>query len=401
MTSTMQAPFIRVVLADDSAVIRRLLTEAMAPYLEIEVVAAAHHGVEAVEALTACHPDVVLLDAEMPVMDGVKTVVEIRKLNPHIPIVMLSPITSSGRQATVEAIAAGANDHVAKPSQLGHVSGALKHIRDEVIPKIKSWGRRYQDRGTAPASPAPMRGDNVGQVSNLSARGLDRSKTCPTPTIDPASSVQPNASGQIEIVAIGASTGGPNALAELFAKLPADFPVPIVVTQHMPPVFTQLLADRLDRVSPLHVREGIEGAVLQPGEVWIAPGNFHMTVQNHKTDRVLRLDQNAQENSCRPAVDTLFRSVATVYGSRCLGVILTGMGKDGLNGSGEIRQRGGRIFIQDEASCVVWGMPRAVAEAGHADRVLPLSQIAEGITEAARYGKRSKTQVLIAQGSNE
>ena len=357
-------------LADDSAVIRRLLTEGMASDLEIEIVAAAHHGAEAVEALAACRPDVVLLDSEMPVMDGVKAVVEIRKLNPQIPIIMLSPTTSSGAKATFDAIAAGANDQVAKPSQLGHVGGALKHIRDEVVPKIKLLGRHYRDRGTVAPTPAPP------------------------PMTTPLRPSRTMDSGSIEIVAIGASTGGPNALAELLAKLPGDFPVPIVVVQHMPAVFTQLLADRLDRVGPLHVREGIEGAVLQPGDVWIAPGNFHMTVQNHKTDRVLHLDQNAQENSCRPAVDALFRSVAAVYGSRCLGVILTGMGKDGLSGSGEIRQRGGRIFAQDEASSVVWGMPRAVAEAGHADRVLPLSQIATGITDAARCGKRAKVLTL-------
>ena len=335
MAPIMQAQSIRIVLADDSALIRRLLTEAMASDRDIEVVSAARHGAEAVQSVATCHPDVVLLDVEMPVMNGVEAAAAIRKMNPHLPIVMFGLITSIGGAATLAAIAAGADDFVAKPSQLGHVGDALKQIRADVVPKVKFWGCRYRSRGTLPTNPIPV-------------PAATHSRTPSAP--DFGHSAHGVACGPIEIVAIGASTGGPNALAEVLGSLPADFSLPIVVTQHMPPVFTKLLAARLDAVSPLRVREGIEGAVLAPGDVWVAPGNFHMTVRNLKANRALHLDQHPQENSCRPAIDPLFRSVAAVYGSRCLGVVLTGMGRDGQYGSSEIRQRGGRRCI---GSCYV------------------------------------------------
>jgi two-component system chemotaxis response regulator CheB len=186
--------------------------------------------------------------------------------------------------------------------------------------------------------------------------------------------------GPVEVVAIGVSTGGPNALAELLPGIPAGFPVPILIVQHMPPVFTGLLAQRLAAQCRIPVREGTMGALLGPGVAWIAPGDYHMTIERRAAEVRLRTHQGQPENSCRPAVDVLFRSVAQAYGSRSLAVILTGMGQDGLRGCEAIHETGGQVVVQDEASSVVWGMPGAVALAGLAERVLPLSQMAAEIT---------------------
>jgi two-component system chemotaxis response regulator CheB len=187
----------------------------------------------------------------------------------------------------------------------------------------------------------------------------------------------------VDVVAIGVSTGGPTALAEVLPRIAADFPVPIVIVQHMPPLFTKLLADRLDKRCSLRVEEGRPGAVLLPGTIWIAPGDWHMTVERASGSVVLRTHQGAQENSCRPAVDVLFRSVASVYGPRVLAVVLTGMGQDGLRGCEHVREAGGQVIVQDQATSVVWGMPGYVAEAGLAHRVLPLDGIAAEIARRA------------------
>lgn len=366
---------VRLLLADDSGVIRRLLTESLASDSEIKVVGAARHGGEALQLVMQLNPDVILLDVEMPVMDGVETVVEIRRRNLKTPIIMFSSITTRGGEATFDALTSGANDYITKPGSLGHAADALEYIRSELIPRVKLWGRRHQFQNAAANHPAQA---VYGAIQSGSRRLMTTAAARPSNAVEDIDSTG--------IVAIGASTGGPNALAAVLGSLPCDFPAPIVVVQHMPPVFTRLMADRLNAVCSLHVREAIQGAVVEPGDVWIAPGNFHMTVKKHKGDRVLHLEQSEPEHSCRPAIDPLFRSVAATYGSRCLGVVLTGMGRDGESGSGAIRQAGGCILAQDQSSCVVWGMPRAVQQAGHADQILPLSQIAAGITEVIRSG---------------
>jgi len=200
-------------------------------------------------------------------------------------------------------------------------------------------------------------------------------KLLPLPGFRPAVKVRLRSDARIEIVAIGTSTGGPNALTALLPQLPADFPVPIVIVQHMPPLFTRLLAERLNSLARLEVQEGKEGQKLQRGQVWIAPGDQHMTVVRKGTEFVLGINHDPQENSCRPAVDVLFRSVAQTYGANVLAVVLTGMGADGTRGSADIREAGGEVFVQDEASSVVWGMPGSVVAANLADRVCPLAGI--------------------------
>ena len=216
--------------------------------------------------------------------------------------------------------------------------------------------------------------------------------------LSPASEIRPEAARRrtkpVEIVAIGVSTGGPNALAEIFQKLPADFPVPIVVVQHMPPLFTKYLAERLDAASPLAVREAEESESIGPGRVWLAPGNFHMALDRSAAGVTVRLHQGPPENSCRPAVDVLFRSVAELYGPAALAVVLTGMGQDGLRGCEAIREAGGWIIAQDEATSVVWGMPGAVAAAGLADQILPLDRIAGELARLAAIGHRRSRPAL-------
>jgi two-component system chemotaxis response regulator CheB len=267
----------------------------------------------------------------------------------------------------LDALALGATDYFTKPASEGGLDASLKVIREQLIPEIKALcanaiadgqrqGVRNQGKGASkPEGPTD---------------GFLRRET-PSP-----SSVT---TSQVEVLAIGTSTGGPNALEEVFRRLPANFPVPIVIVQHMPPMFTRLLAERMSAQFPIHVQEGSSGTVLQPGHAWIAPGDHHMIVVRNGGKVRLELHQDPPENSCRPAADVLLRSVAETFGANSLTVILTGMGQDGLRGCQAVREAGGQILAQDEATSVVWGMPGYVARAGLADRVLPLSLIADEI----------------------
>jgi two-component system chemotaxis response regulator CheB len=296
----------------------------------------------------------VILDVEMPELDGLAALAEIRKTHRRLPVIMFSARTERGAAATLDALALGATDYFTKPATEG-IDASLAIIRTQLIPKIKA----HSGGTVASATPTP--------------------KT-------PAPSVR-KPSGDIRVVAIGASTGGPNALTEIFARLPADMPAPIVMVQHMPPMFTRLLAERLTAQSKIRVQEASNGVVLQPGQAWIAPGDFHMAVIRDGTQRRLVLNQDPPENSCRPAVDVLFRSVASAFGADCLGVILTGMGADGLRGCEALREAGGQILVQDEATSVVWGMPGCVARANLADRVMPLALIADEIVARVKRAR--------------
>ncbi len=329
---------IRILVVDDSAVIRRLLVDTLSGDPALEVVATAGDGRIALAKIPMCNPDVVTLDVEMPVMGGLETLVKIRKLYPKLPVIMFSTLTERGATATLDALARGASDYVTKPCQDGR--SELARARDELTRKIKSL--------CEVRAPQPRPGPTL-----VSARPQAR----------------------IDVVAIGTSTGGPNALTALIPQLPADFPVPIVIVQHMPPLFTQLFAERLHKLGRLPVREGKEGERLERSQVWIAPGDHHMTVVGKGTEFALGINQEPPENSCRPAVDVLFRSVAQSYGANVLAVVLTGMGADGTRGSAVIREAGGEVMVQDEASSVVWGMPGSVVAAGLAHRIYPLAEI--------------------------
>ena len=362
-------PKIRILIVDDSVVVRRMLTNVLSDDPTMEVVGAAANGRIALAKIPQVNPDLIVLDVEMPDMDGLETLAAIRKTYVRLPVIMFSAVTERGAAATLEALCLGANDYATKPTQMGSKEAALQSIREQLIPKIKVFCSGIVPRGQR-LVPSPTRQTPLLpklQVSGSFPGALrDRSR--------------------VEIVAIGVSTGGPNALSALLPAFPPNFPVPVVIVQHMPPVFTKRLAERLTSQSQLEVSEGYSGAILQPGQAWVAPGDYHMIVERDGTDVQLRIHQNPPENSCRPAVDVLFRSVAKIYEAGVLAVVLTGMGQDGLHGCECIREAGGQVLVQDEASSVVWGMPGMVANAGLAARILPLDQMAGEITR--RVSKR-------------
>lgn len=355
-------PTIRVLIVDDAVMVRSRLSKILSTDPDIEVVGVAATGQIALAKLTQLNPDVVILDVEMPDLDGLQILARIRQGDPHLPVIMFSTMTTRGATATLDALTLGASDYVTKPSHLGNVDNVAQYLQDTLIPKIKALTQRaVQNEATSPTIPA-------------------------FPTV--AAIKPPDA--MVDVVAIGVSTGGPNALASLLSELPPNFPVPIAIVQHMPPVFTKLLADRLSTKCSLPVREAIAGAELAPGTIWMAPGDYHLSVKQINFNVQLVLDQSPPQNSCRPSVDVLFESVARVYGDRALVVILTGMGQDGLRGCQRIRDRNGQIVAQDEASSVVWGMPGFVVNAGLADAVLPLEQISAEILRRV-----SRTSLLI------
>jgi two-component system chemotaxis response regulator CheB len=337
---------IRILIVDDSVVIRKLLSDTLSGDPALEVVATAGDGRIALAKIPQLNPDLITLDVEMPVMDGLETLAALRKLYPKLPVIMFSTLTERGAAATLDALSLGASDYVTKPSNTGSPEVAIERIRAELIPKIKAL-----------------------------CGGKAALKFLAPPGFRPAVKTRLRSNPRIEIVAIGTSTGGPNALSALIPQFPADFPVPIVIVQHMPPLFTRLLAERLNTLARLEVKEGHEGQKLHRGQVWIAPGDYHMTVVRQGTEFLLGINRDPQENSCRPAVDVLFRSVAQTYGANVLAVVLTGMGADGTRGSADIREAGGEVIAQDEASSVVWGMPGNVVAANLADRICPLGRI--------------------------
>jgi len=354
---------IRVFIADDSAVVRRIVTDTLRKAPDIEIVGSARNGQQALELIEVKKPDVVVLDIEMPVMDGLTALRELRKTDRRTPVIMFSSLTTRGGVATLDALSFGASDYVTKPVSAGAMSDSVEYLEKELVPLVLQWGLQSRQRRIPAAA----------QMHPHIPTPVQRPPAKPTP---------------IEIIAIGSSTGGPNALADVLKGIPGDIGVPIVITQHMPKLFTKLLAERLDKICPLTVREAVHDAPIQPGEVWIAPGDYHLSLTSRGGMTYAQLDQGPKENSCRPAVDVLFRSGAKHCGQHCLAVVLTGMGKDGLEGCRALDKCGAPIIVQNEATCVVWGMPRAVEEAGLANAVLPLTGIADEIIRYAKSKRR-------------
>lgn len=373
---------ISVMVVDDSVVVRRLIVDALGGLPDIRVVGTAANGRIALGKLAQLAPDVVTMDIEMPELDGISTVRELRRTDRDLPVIMFSTLSAAGAAATLDALAAGATDYVTKPANVGSVQASIQAVRDQLVPRIRALGGGSR-RGTgAPrpptAGPAPLR--------PLAAAP-------PHPAVAPPAS-GPALTGRVDMLAIGASTGGPDALAKLLSALPAELPVPVLVVQHMPPVFTKMFAERLNRTCALRVVEAENAMPIAAGAVYIAPGDRHLEVLQRGAGRVTRLTGAAPENSCRPAVDVLFRSIAKHYGGATLAVILTGMGADGRRGCEELRATGAEVVAQDEQSSVVWGMPGAVVEAGLAHHVLSLTQIAPFLNSRMTAGHPARPKVV-------
>ncbi len=350
---------VRVLIIDDSVVARRLISQVLGEDAEIEVCGTASTAELALQKLPSLQPDLVTLDINMPGMSGLELLPILRERYPAMKVLMVSTLTIQGAASTMDALMLGASDYVSKPLEDISLNGALDHLRREIVPKVKQL-----------AAPRP-RARTALQT---------RAAAQPALLIPPVTS-RPRArrEGRYEILAVGVSTGGPTALAAFMAGFPLNFPLPIVIVQHMPPVFTRLLADRLSTLTGYRVVEATPGMALEPGKAIIAAGDHHMRIKRTAEGAQVVLDQGPQECSCRPSVDVLFRSVAEVYGSGAIATVLTGMGQDGLRGAEELKRAGAHVIAQDEGSSVVWGMPGAIAGAGLADEILDLNLIAKAI----------------------
>jgi two-component system chemotaxis response regulator CheB len=350
---------IRVLVVDDSAVIRRMISRMVEEEPSLELAGIARDGVEALAKIAQLRPHVITLDVEMPELDGIATLRKIIEMRLDVRVIMLSSLTAKGSQTTVDALMLGANDYVTKPQ--GDTAGnAFDTLAIELMAKIKQLF----------ALPCELRSVAVPLPAQPSA-------------IKPA---MPAYISRPEIFAIGVSTGGPAALTEALPDIPKDFHLPIVITQHMPPYFTHVLAERLTKICNIPVAEAEDGMPVIPGRALIAPGDYHMRVVRQGHDLVVRLDQGPQENSCRPAVDVMLRSIAECCKGRAIVAILTGMGQDGLIGVRQLKELGASIYAQDSATSVVWGMPGAIVSANLADAVLPLNNIVP--TVLMRAGQR-------------
>ena len=359
---------IRVLIVDDSLVMRRIIQESLSHDPDIQVVGTASGGRSACEKVQELHPDLVTMDVEMPGMGGIEALREVRLRDPKLPVIMVSSLTRKGATTVLEALGAGANDYVTKPQEAGEALAAVQSIGRDLIPKIKalcSVQRATALRQSRPVPPTPLSPAGVPSLADH----------------------LPQFAKPIEILCIGSSTGGPNALSDFFKGLPANLPVPIVLVQHMPPMFTQILAERLHKETLRPCCEAAEGMEIQAGSAYVAPGGKHLEVRRLQGRTFLHLQDGPPEHSCRPAVDVLFRSVVQHFGAATLGVVMTGMGRDGAASAQLIRQAGGQVLAQDQETSVVWGMPGAVVEVGAASTVLPLLELAPA---AARWIQQSR-----------
>ena len=387
---------LRILAADDSAVMRSVLLKLFLMHAEdrqselprMELCGVARDGVECLELVGQLHPDVLVLDLEMPKMNGLEVLDRLRVQNPRLPVIMCSAYTEHGARSTLEALGRGASDYVTKPSEQRNFVVAMQSLSPQLLPRIAALAK------------GGMRGVEAAAGGVDSSAGLTQMRL---------NEAQAKVLSPIEVVVIGLSTGGPSALEQLLPRLPKDFPVPVLIVQHMPKLFTGALADRLDKCCALRVQEAYDNAAIRPGTVWLAPGDAHMEVASRRvmsSDGELdggatrvRLHQQEPLNHCRPAVDYLFVSAARMYGAGTLALVMTGMGADGLNGARVVHQKGGTILAQDEATSAVWGMPGRVSEAGIASATLPLWGIASALKQRVNVGRPARQEAAVYANS--
>lgn len=367
---TNEDPGIRVMVVDDSAVIRGLISRMIRETPGMDVVASAGNGSRAIAELERADIDVIVLDIEMPIMDGLTALPQLLKIDKDVKIIMASTLTGPNADASLRALALGAADYLSKPTSSRDVSGVggSDTFRRDLIAKIQGLGevaRKAPNRRHLGTSGAP--------------RPVPQSIRQPVPKV----TLRPRKTWNRRpgIIAVGSSTGGPQALMSFFSAIPSTIGIPIIVTQHMPPKFTTTLAAHISRKCDFPCVEGEDDMPVTAGRIILAPGDYHMTVTGSPAAPKIKLNQEPPENFCRPAVDPMLRSLVPIYGDRVLSVILTGMGHDGRKGSDQIVAAGGEVFAQDEESSVVWGMPGAVATAGLCSAVLPLAELPKRINE--------------------
>ncbi|NWG47222.1 MAG: chemotaxis response regulator protein-glutamate methylesterase [Alphaproteobacteria bacterium] len=360
-------------VVDDSAVLRGLTKRWIDAEPDMEVVASASNGAQALKELAGAHCDVIVLDIEMPVMDGITALPQLIQADPSVRVIMSSTLTRRNASITLKALSMGAADCIAKPEASKGIAAATA-FRDELVTKVRglapSAGRARRKADPAPRATSPAPAPRAAATGPITLRPTGARAERPA------------------ILCIGSSTGGPNALLRVLADCKAALSVPVVITQHMPAMFTAILAEHLASATGHPCAEARQGEGLVPGHIYVAPGDFHMRLVRMGEGVSIALDQGPRINFCRPSVDPLFQSVASIYGARTLAVMLTGMGADGCGGTRAIAEAHGTVIAQDEASSVVWGMPGAVAQAGLANKVLPLPQIGPEIAAVMRGGVR-------------
>ncbi len=365
----------RVMLVDDSSVIRGLLTRWLGADPAIEIVGSAANGQAALNSLDRIDPEIIVLDIEMPVMDGLTALPQILKAKPDVQVLMSSTLTAKNAKESLRAMSLGAADYVPKPTTNRDVI-ASKSFQTEIIEKIKSLAEaKRKQLGHKPFGGA----NSADLVPNKDIKS--KSANLNLPRTVKASLVVP------KIIGVGSSTGGPQALLKFINGIKDNLSLPVVITQHMPASFTKILAGHLSKATGLICEEAEDGMLLKPGQVYIAPGDHHMLVIKENNNCYVSLNQDAQENFCRPAVDPMFKSLSEVYGPAVLGVVLTGMGHDGLAGSKVIVEGGGTIIAQNEETSVVWGMPGAVSNAGICHSVLPLEELGSKVQRLTKGGR--------------
>jgi two-component system, chemotaxis family, protein-glutamate methylesterase/glutaminase len=369
---------VRVLVVDDTIVYRKAVSDIMEELPEVELVGVAHNGQIAMSKIKTLKPDLLTLDIEMPVMNGLEVLEEIRKNNLKIGAIMLSTLTAEGGDMTMKALELGAFDFILKPQSKNQQEGK-NEIKKLIQPMIRAFSRSLAFPSQLRRSQAPTKplARSVVKPINNSTKRTSIGKA-----VTPKSSYR----GRSEIVAIGISTGGPNALTQVLPKLPGNIGVPIVIVQHMPPVFTKSLAASLDKKCALTVKEAVDREPLQNNTVYIAPGGKQMKLvaSADGMNRQIKITNDPPENSCRPSADYLFRSVADYYVGRTTAVIMTGMGSDGTLGLHTLKEKGAYIIAQNERTCVVYGMPKAPIESGITDAVLPLEKIADEILKSLK-----------------
>jgi two-component system chemotaxis response regulator CheB len=388
MGTSEQRP-LRILAADDSAVMRSILWKLFLMHNEdrsselppMELCGIARDGVECLDQVKQLCPDVLVLDLEMPRLNGLEVLDRLQLEHSELPVIMCSAYTEHGARSTLEALARGASDYVTKPSEQRNFDAAMQSLSHQLLPRIAALAKdvlgEEEKAGSSPSS-----------SNSQNARPEE---------------AQAKLSSPIEVIVIGLSTGGPSALEQLLPKLPKDFPVPVLIVQHMPKLFTGALAERLDKCCSLHVEQAYDNATIHPGTIWLAPGDAHMEVAPRRPmagEEVrgatayncrVRLHQQVPLNHCMPSVDYLFFSAARMYGAGTLALVMTGMGADGLNGARAVHEGGGVVLAQDEATSAVWGMPGRVSEAGIANATLPLWGIAGALKQRVNAGRPTRS----------